>query len=411
MKYLILFLAFLLLIFNCGLINNQTKHKVTIRGTISNTASLKTSKTKSVNSFTLFDTKKILVFNSTGSYSVFDIQNNSFEAYAKSNTAVAISFLSAENKFIGCLHAQGLNVLPLVSLKDGDNTIIDLGKLILDSTNVLSESNPFGKEIGLNDSEISWYKEVGAYFECLSNNVDADNDGIVDIIDNKYLLVNTIFSFSAGYFGINDTTPPLVIDTSDFIIQYQLRICGGKAIAPKDTHIIFAGPEQEPYSTIYRSGLSYEKDCFLTCFLNYDSQIGLWLPFKKGKYTLTIDGKNYTINYYNVCPKKFLIIPKPTVHTGANNKIISISIDYRSCDNNPIVADNFVNQVQLQLKAENQRMLCELGTLYEPSDAIEYFEKYNFTLTKSVSLEELVFIGVNYQDLLGNEYRVGWTKK
>ena len=73
-----------------------------------------------------------------------------------------------DNRFIGCLNAGGLNVLPLVSLKDGDNTIIDLSSLTLAGKLVIPANNPIGDEIDLNDGEVNWYKELGAYYESLS---------------------------------------------------------------------------------------------------------------------------------------------------------------------------------------------------------------------------------------------------
>ena len=119
------------------------------------------------NQLSLSDAKKVLVFNST-SYKVFDIVNNSFTADAVSGTATAIAFLDANNQYIGCLTAGGLNVLPLVSLKDGDNTIIDLSTLTLDGTSVIPANNPLGNSILLNNEEIAWYKELGGYYESLS---------------------------------------------------------------------------------------------------------------------------------------------------------------------------------------------------------------------------------------------------
>jgi len=104
---------------------------------------------KSAKLLSLSDAKKVLVFNST-SYQLFNIEGSSFTAEALSGTATALAFLDEGNRYIGCLCAGGLNVLPMVSLKNVDNTVIDLSTLTLDGTSVIPANNPIGDEISLN---------------------------------------------------------------------------------------------------------------------------------------------------------------------------------------------------------------------------------------------------------------------
>ncbi|HJZ41574.1 MAG TPA: hypothetical protein VJ203_14500, partial [Bacteroidales bacterium] len=91
--------------------------KIVIKGTIPQSGNLKSTASLSIGPL-LSDAKKVLVFNSN-SYEVFTIGDSTFAAKAASGTACALSFLDENNGFIGCLQAGGLNVLPLVSLKDG----------------------------------------------------------------------------------------------------------------------------------------------------------------------------------------------------------------------------------------------------------------------------------------------------
>jgi hypothetical protein len=72
-------------------------------------------------------------------------------------------FSGCRKRYIGCLCSGGLNLLLLVGPKDGDHTIIDLS-----------------------EEEIDRYKELGSYYESLSKNMDADNDGIPDILNTIY---------------------------------------------------------------------------------------------------------------------------------------------------------------------------------------------------------------------------------
>ena len=91
---------------------------IPIKGTLSTGGLHKYAGESSVDSLTLTDARKVLVFNA-GTYKLFDIGDSTFTAYAQTGTASALAFLDANNKYIGNLCADGLNVLPLVSLKDG----------------------------------------------------------------------------------------------------------------------------------------------------------------------------------------------------------------------------------------------------------------------------------------------------
>jgi hypothetical protein len=400
-----------ILLISCGKNNDSNVSKVVIKGRISTSALINSSRLKSTNSLSLSDTRKILVFNSSGGYSVFNVNDSSFAVSAASGTAIAISFLDADNKFIGCLHAGGLNVLPLVSLKNGDNTVIDLSTLTLEGTNVIPVNNPLGNQIGLRDDEIEWYKELGTFYESLSKNIDTDNDGIPDILVNKYIFIGTQYIVYVGKWGINDTLLPQLHDTSGFNIIYHIRISGGKALIPSSSKVGLSGPEDDPYTDILQGYYTTGPDCFISFFERHSDNGVISLPFKKGIYTLTLDGKNYTLNYSNVCPKHFLIMPEPTIHTNTKNEIVSVAIDYRLCDNSSVVAENFVYLVQMYLKDEKMNMLYNVGGLYESPETNPKTEKFNFNLPKPIQLSELYELDVNYQDLLGNEYDIVWKNE
>jgi len=335
---------------------------------------------------------------------------STFELTAASGTAVAISFLDANNKFIGCLHAGGLNVLPLVSLKNGDQTVIDLSTLTLDGTNVIPANNPLENGIGLKACEIEWYKELGSYYESLSKNIDVDNDGVPDMLVKKQVLLSTHYSVSVGKWGINTTRQPLMNDTSAFNIIYEIRVSGGSAITPASASAVLSGPEGDLYSDITPGYYTKAPDGFIAFFARATDNIQS-LPFKKGIYDLTLDGINYKLNYSNVCPKHFLIIPEPTLHTNANNEVTSISIEYKLPDQSSVIAENFVYLVQLHIIGLNKTMLYEVGGLFTSPDTNPNVEKYNFDLPTPIPLSKITNVGVNYQDLLGNEYDIGWNNE
>ena len=84
----------------------------------------------------LVDAKKVMIFSANTFshgmyYSFVDISDGAFTAYSQMGFATAMVFLDSDNKYIGNLCTEGLNVLPLANLSDGENTVIDLSTLTL----------------------------------------------------------------------------------------------------------------------------------------------------------------------------------------------------------------------------------------------------------------------------------------
>jgi len=380
--------------------------KVAIKGNIAG-SSKKSSLLKSAGELSLADAQQVLVFTSTG-YKLFDIRNESFSAYSLAGTATALAFLDANNQYIGCLSAGGLNVLPLVSLKDGDNTVIDLGGLTLDGTRVFPSNDPIGDEIGLIEEEIERYRALGSYYESLSKNIDANNDGEPDILSKRDFNISTIFHFDCGSWGLNQQ-PPVVNDTASFLVNYMIRIFGGKSLIPQNTAIAFSGPASSPYTDIFQEAYSPAPDGFITAFVRRppsspeNESRYFNPPFREGLYTVSLDNAEFTLNYSNINAKYFLILALPTVHTNAGNEIVSVSIAYQDMEGMPVLADNFVYQTQVSLGGRTSS-LSEMGALWENPEAKTNTELYNFVLPEAVPYSELQNISVMYVDLIGNSY-------
>lgn len=411
MKKLVLMLGIAFVMVSCSKFDDSlVNQKIVIKGLIPKTRE-KSAGIKAAEGLLLSDATKVLVFNSSG-YELFDIKDSAFTAKAVAGTAPAIAFLDDQNRYIGCLSAGGLNVLPLVSLKDGDKTVIDLSILTLEGTTVIPANDPVGDEINLSDEEIDRYRELGAYYEALSKNIDADNDGLVDLLDKKEFNISTIFGIYCGDYGLNDT-PPEVIDTFSIFINYTMRIAGNKALIPEDPNILLTGPESAPYTDIRQHHYATGPDCFITFFIRevqaapgfpYGSA---FLPFAKGTYTVTMDNKNYTLNYSNISAKHFLILALPTVHTNEKDEITSVSVEYVDMNNEPVNTGNFVVQASVWLHGYND-LLCQIGRLWENPEAITDAELYNFTLPEPIPLSQLISVEVGYQDLIGNVYNIGF---
>jgi len=410
MRNLIVLVTILFVTVSCNKEDSQSNNsRVTIKGSISDN-NLKSAKLKSTNQFSLSDAKKVLVFNSKG-YELFDIQDGSFTAKASSGTATALAFLDNENKYIGCLCSGGLNVLPLVSLKDGDNTIIDLSTLTLDGTSIIPANNPIGNEINLSEDEITRYKELGVYFESLSKNIDADNDGIPDILNDKQLMISSLFTTLGGKWGINDTKAS-VTDPSQFFINYMLMLSGGKALTFSNGNISLSGPEVDPYNDISLHEFRLTPDGpqgFLASFKReiYPPAPGtpdgnVLRPFKKGTYTLTLDGNRlYSLNYSNINCKYYMVLVIPTLHTNSQGKLVSISLEYKLPDNITTVDPaNILTEVMVHFGNPDE---------FYHSDWLTNETGFtNFNLSTPLDISSLHHLDIWYYDLLGNQYNIIW---
>lgn len=226
MKKTALFIVISILIMSCNK-DNTGNRQVVIKGKIPFAGSVKGQMVKAGGSLSLNDAKKILVFDGLDlegtllSTSFVDIIDGSFSAGAKLGNAAALVFLDADNKYIGTLSTRGLMLLPLGNLSDGENTTIDLSSLTLSGTSVLPSYDPFGKEIIISDSELKILKEMDGFFESLAKNIDADNDGIPDILNDKQVYIRTQYEVSAGRYGVN-TTPSSISTTA--LNKYKLYI-------------------------------------------------------------------------------------------------------------------------------------------------------------------------------------------
>jgi hypothetical protein len=410
---LLLTISFLLL--SCSKDDSTNNQGVIIKGTISAGGSRKSADiTASNTGYDLSDAKKILVFNSSGGYELFNIEDNSFAVRAMQGTATALVFLGIDNSFIGCLQAGGLNVLPLVSLKDGENTVIDLSQLTLEGTNVIPANNPIGNEINLNQSEIERFRQFGSFFESLAQNIDTDGDGKPDLIDRKALYVSTIYDIYCGQWGLNNT-PPEIIDTSRLLVNYKLRIWGEKNITPVNSEVTLSGPEGTPYNDIVKSYYTNAPDGFIIFFERpVNAPPGypfgsVFLPFGNGRYKVFLDNKAYPLLYSKVDAKYFFILSLPTIHTNDNNEITSISVKYMDFNGNTINPENFIYQTMVQLN-NGGNQLEQIGTLWESPGAKTNNELFNFVSTRKIKISELTNINVCYLDLLGNSYNISFRK-
>ena len=407
MKNLLLVLVLATLLVSCNKDNENSQQGIVIKGNI--LSGLKTTNSKSAQTLTLADAKKVLVF-SNKYYQLYDIVDGAFSVTGEHGTGVALIFLDADNKYIGNLSAQGLNMLPLGSLTDGENTLIDLSTLTMVGTSVIPSHDPFGNEIVVTEAEINSLKALGGYYASIARNIDADNDGIPDVLSNKQLVVYSKFARFCGKWGLNQVAPVLTDDAHSYI-NYSVDIDGGSGLTFSNGSISLSGPDGDPYNDISTWGymLNTGNAGFTSSF---NRQAGAdpgapwgtaFLPFKMGTYTLTLDGtRKYTLEYSNMDVKYNLVIITPTLHTNSAGKLTSITFEYKLPDGTLVNPSSILTDVMLQF-SDNQ-----MGRLFNSPTLDVSTGLPSYTFDSPFDMSKLYQLDIWYNDLLGNKYNIIW---
>jgi hypothetical protein len=408
---LLVFLSIVLTGCKSNSVDSNNTSGVIIKGTISASTLAKRTTAKSTASASLSDAKKVLVFSGS-TYNLYNITNGSFTVTANSGTATALVFLDTNNTYIGNLCTGGLNVLPLVSLKNGENTTIDLSTLTMSGDSVTASHNPLGDEIGVTDADVTSLKEVSGYYESLAKNIDADNDGLPDILSKKQINISTIFGISVGKWGRNDTAASWT-DTSNYYFNYMLCITGGTGLNFTSGNISLSGPAGDSYTDISLHGSTIITDDDKTGFLATFKRVTMapagapWsstaLPFKKGTYTLTLDGsKSLTLDYCNLNMKNNLVFVIPTLHTNSSGKLTSITFEYKLPNGTTITPQNILTDIMVELADASHAQFFSTGRITNTAN----FASYTFSTPLDIST--LYQIDLWYDDIIGNQYDIMW---
>lgn len=409
MKNLVLFILVSLLLVSCKKDDNSNNSGIAIKGSIPQ--GMRKSAENSIDgSVSLSDAKKVLVF-SKYYYKLYDITDGSFSVSGQIGTGVALIFLDEDNKYIGNLSSQGLNMLPLGNLTNGDNTQIDLSTLTLVGNSVIPAHDPLGNEIIISETEINSLKSISTYYQSIAKNIDADNDGIPDVLSNKQLVVSSIFARYSGHWGQNNT-PPLIKNESQCFINYSLEIQGGSGLTFSDGNIALSGPADDPYTDITTWGSSInpgDGSGFIStyCIQAQAPEGAPWgtsfLPFRQGTYTLTLDGnRSFTLDYSNIDAKYNLVIIAPTLHTNGEGKLTSITFEYKLPDGTVINPASMLTNVMVQCTDSQMYQFYNSPRLASDSD----FSVLN--LDSPLDISSLNGIDIWYDDLLGNQYNIIW---
>lgn len=372
---------------------------VLIKGEISN------SKTKSTKSgLTLDDADKVIVMFGER-YNIVDIEHDSFSLYAPYGSVAALLFIDKDLSYIGNLFAGGLNILPLINLSEGENTIIDLSSLTLEGTSIYPTNNPIGDEIQISQEFVELLQELGSFYEAIADNIDTNQDGIPDVCSETHLVINTEFVLDAGLWGTNNTDAVLYSDSISNNLRVNLRIVGFEPIVPDGgvSNMSFIGPESNPHPDIQsNSGFELLEHC--NCFnLRFSRSSGG--AFDDGIYYFSLDGTNqYRLNYSSIDYNHFLVVAKPKIITDDTGKLTNIIIDYSSGDISNVDAPSFISTLMIQISINEE--IISIGRIFDNIDVLPDFT--NISITENINIADITNLDICYTDIIGNIYNIYW---
>jgi len=408
--FFLIFISFIIFLTHCKKDQNDTPNNnnnpngIIIKGNITRNG---------VNA--LSNAKKILVFNGMEGFglkmSFANIVNGTFSDTLEMGSMVAMVFLDSNYKYIGTLCNQGINIIPLCKLNNDDSTVIDLSTLTLLGTSIIPSHDPFGNEIIITEAELNSLKVLSSFFESLAKNIDADNDGKLDMLSNKQIYIKSHFCISGGKYGFNSNAP-IIKDSATNTITYNTYINGEMGFTFPSSSTM-TGPEGDPYPTIFM-GHMQPLD---SSGHGFSSGWGVGNEaFKAGIYKLTLDGIPYTLSFSNLGAEYNLVFAAPTLITDNTGKLVTINLTYMHSDYTSIDPENIITSMMIQLNDSTCNRLFDSPWLNSKhgattQDGNSVIGLYRYNLTTPLDISTLAYIDIIYNDLLSNLYFIQWRKK
>lgn len=405
--------SFAILLFTACGDDYQYVKKVKIKGKIprSKNANINSEKS-SKGEFSLDDAEKVLIFYGRD-YDLVDIDSDgSFSGRAPVGTATTLAFLTESNEFIGNLYVGGLNFLPLVSA-NGEIEDIDLSELTLDGERVIPANDPTLGIISLSATELAFMQEIGSYYKALSQNLDMNNDGTPDVLQDGKIDVTFGCNYPGGKFGIGDEAA--VLDPIfDSLIGYSIfmegplsLISSGDNSLPQNA--VLSGPEENPSTDLYNSGNSYSNGSNFKVNFARGQNNGR-LPFEPGLYTMTIDNKDFTFYYSMIDFPEYFVRVIPTLVTNSQNQVTAINFDYELPNGTAVNPRLLMGSgIDINISGFSGNFIYQFVSELNSSTDLDY-NYYSYELEEPIDYSQINSLGLTFIDLFGNSCSSGWFK-
>ena len=354
------------------------------------------------------DVLKVMVFQGNGGHSVSTVTDGSFSIAVEKGSPVGLISVGANNSYLGYLTLNnGVDSIPLTKL-GSDVTAIDLQTLSSIGSIVTPSHNPLGSELLLTSAEQTAIAQGDNFFASLIKNPDADGNGTIDFLDNKFFRPYITYFITGGNFGVNHTptvTIPAPIDGYRF------------GLHAKDTNrpgaVSFTGP--------LGSGLSNAPSDPLTIVNDDNTAYGS--PFvtspaipPAGQYLVSYKTGTLTFNIsdQSSAPSN-IVLAVPTVTLNSNGTINKVTWVYKPGSGGAATLDPqaVISSVMLQIQGNGTPCASyqQAGFIYLTSNLpATTVEHVLIPACQNLSWSNVTRIYMAYNDVYGNHNVVTWNK-
>ena len=354
------------------------------------------------------DVLKVMVFQGNGGHSVSTVTDGSFSIAVEKGSPVGLISVGANNSYLGYLTLNnGVDSIPLTKL-GSDVTAIDLQTLSSLGSIVTPSHNPLGSELLLTSAEQTAIAQGDNFFASLIKNPDADGNGTIDFLDNKFFRPYITYFITGGTFGVNLTptvTTPAPIDGYRFGLHAMDTNRPGA--------VYFTGPAG--------SGLSNAPSA-QPPLVNTDST-AYGSPYvtapaipPAGQYMVSYKTSTLTFNIsdQSSAPSN-IVLAVPTVTLNGNGTINKVAWVYKPGSGGAATLDPqaVISSVMLQIEGSGTPCASypQAGRIYNaenlPATTVEHIL---IPACQNLSWSNVTRIYMAYNDVYGNHNVVTWNK-
>jgi len=374
MKMCIVVLIALVIFSGCekGDDENQKTDQVKITGKLMTTKSAQLD---------LQSPTKVMLFNVSGEHTLADITNGTFSIQVNKDEPVGLIFTNEAKNFLGCLKlSEGIASLPLNYLND-TVSVVNLGELSTNGTAVSSSTNILTKFMNMSTDEIQGYRYANVNFSLLVQNPDTDRNGVIDLLEGKFLRLGFIYFGNGGNFN---TTPTRL--NSINVDEYRLLFYSSESNTPDGVTFASLNGEINTY-TAEKKVLPYHTIFWSEIYPISTSLAGQCKVIYKDK-PLYFDLPTFSGTLNN------LIYVFPTLTYDSSNRLTKVSWKYylgntgKEVDATPIITD-----VMVQIEGANSRIYDSKNYAPESTEDV---------LATPLPISSIYTLNLAYNDIFGN---------
>ncbi|MBA4408597.1 MAG: hypothetical protein Q8S54_05775 [Bacteroidota bacterium] len=374
MKMLIAVLIALVIFAGCekGDNENQKTDQVKITGKLSITKSARID---------LKSATKVMLFNLSGEHTLADITNGTFSIQVNKDQPVGLIFTNEAKNFLGCLKlSEGIASLPLNYLND-TVSVVNLGELSTDGSVVSSSTNILTKFMNMSTDQIQGYRYANVNFSLLVQNPDTDRNGVIDLLEGKFLRLGFIYFGNGGNFN---TTPTRL--SSINVDSYRLMFYSSESSTPVGVTFSSLNGEINSY-TADKKVLSYNTIFWSEVFPISTYLSGQCKVIYKDK-PLYFDLPTFSGSLNN------LIYVFPTLTYDSSNRLTKVSWKYYLGNSGKEVdATQILTDIMVQIEGATSRIYDSKN--YGP----EFTED---VLATPLPISSINTLNLAYNDIFGN---------